>query len=188
MPDDAEVLGLLALMLLHDARRGARVDEHGRYVALDQQDRSRWDAGRVAEGLHTLEAALRRREPGPYQVQAAIAALHDQAPTPEETDWAEIADLYATLGRLTPSPVVEVNRAVAVGFAEGPEAGLAVLAPLASEGVLAGYQPLHAARAELLRRAGDAAGAAAAYRRAIELSNNAVERAELERRLAALEA
>jgi RNA polymerase sigma-70 factor (ECF subfamily) len=188
MPDDAEVLGLLALMLLHDARRGARVDEHGRYVALDQQDRSRWDAGRVAEGLHTLDAALRRREPGPYQVQAAIAALHDQAPTPDDTDWAQIADLYAALGRLTPSPVVEVNRAVAVGFAEGAEAGLAVLAPLASEGVLAGYQPLHAARAELLRRAGDAGGAAAAYRRAIELSNNAVERAELERRLAALEA
>jgi RNA polymerase sigma-70 factor (ECF subfamily) len=186
MPDDAEVLGLLALMLLHDARRGARVDDRGRYVPLDRQDRSRWDAGRVAEGLHTLETALRRRQPGPYQVQAAIAALHVQAPTPEDTDWAQIADLYAALARLTPSPVIEVNRAVAVGFAHGPEAGLAVLAPLAAEDVLAGYQPLHAARAELLRRAGDAAGAAAAYRRAIELSANAVERAELERRLAAL--
>jgi RNA polymerase sigma-70 factor, ECF subfamily len=187
MPDDPEVLGLLALMLLHDARRGARVDDHGRYVPLERQDRSRWDAGRVAEGLHTLDAALRRREPGKYQVQAAIAALHVQAPTPEETDWAQIADLYATLVRFTASPVVEVNRAVAVGFADGPEAGLALLAPLASHGVLAGYQPLHAARAELLRRAGDRAGAAAAYRRAISLSGNAVERAELERRLAALE-
>jgi RNA polymerase sigma-70 factor, ECF subfamily len=187
MPDDAEVLGLLALMLLHDARRGARVDDRGRYVPLDRQDRSRWDAGRVAEGLHTLTGALRRRQPGPYQVQAAIAALHVQAPTPEDTDWAQIADLYAALARLTPSPVVEVNRAVAVGFAQGPEAGLAVLAPLAAEDVLAGYQPLHAARAELLRRVGDAAGAAAAYRRAIELSANAVERAELERRLADVE-
>ncbi len=188
MPDDAEVLGLLALMLLHDARRAARVDDRGRYVALDRQDRTRWDAGRVAEGLHTLAGALRRRQAGPYQVQAAIAALHVQAPTPEDTDWAQIADLYAALARLTPSPVVEVNRAVAVGFARGPEAGLAVLAPLAAEDVLAGYQPLHAARAELLRRAGDPAGAAEAYRRAIELSANAVERAELERRLAAVEA
>jgi RNA polymerase sigma-70 factor (ECF subfamily) len=186
MPDDAEVLGLVALMLLHDARRGARVDDRGRYVPLDRQDRTRWDAGRAAEGLHTLDAALRRRQPGPYQVQAAIAALHVQAPTPEQTDWAQIADLYATLARFTPSPVVEVNRAVAVGFAHGPEAGLAVLEPLAAVDVLAAYQPLHAARAELLRRAGDLGGAAESYRRAISLSANAVERADLERRLADL--
>jgi RNA polymerase sigma-70 factor (ECF subfamily) len=183
MPDDSEVLGLLALMLLHDARRGARVDEHGGYVALDRQDRAQWDAGRVQEGMHTLEKALRRRQPGPYQVQAAIAAHHVQAPSPDETDWAEIAALYEALGRLAPSPVVDVNRAVAVGFAEGPAAGLALLEPLAGDPALADYQPLAAARADLLRRAGDAAGAAAAYRQAMALSTNAVEQAELQRRL-----
>jgi RNA polymerase sigma-70 factor, ECF subfamily len=186
MPDDAEVRGLLALMLLHDARRGARVDEAGAYVPLDRQDRARWDAGRVREGLRTLDAALQRRRPGPYQVQAAIAALHVEAPSAEETDWARIAELYGALARLTPSPVVELNRAVAVGFAAGPEAGLRVLAPLAGDPALAGYQPLHAAHAELLRRSGDGAAAADAYRRAIDLSANAVERAELERRLATL--
>ena len=183
MPDDAEVLGLLALLLLHDARRAARVDDQGRYVPLDRQDRSRWDAGRAHEGLRTLERALRRRQPGPYQVQAAIAALHVEAPTADETDWAQIATLYATLGRLAPSPVVEVNRAVAVGFAEGPAAGLAVLAALEEEPALAGYQPLAAARAELLRQAGDTAAAAAAYRQALALSTNTVEQAELHRRL-----
>jgi RNA polymerase sigma-70 factor, ECF subfamily len=187
MPDDAEVLGLLALMLLHDARRGARVDEHGDFVPLDRQDRARWDAGRIREGLRLLDRALRRRQPGPYQVQAAIAALHAQAPAADDTDWAQIADLYGALARLAPSPVVEVNRAVAVGLADGPAAGLAVLDPLAGERVLAAYPPLHAARAELLRRAGEPSAAADAYRRAIELTANAVERAELERRLAALD-
>jgi RNA polymerase sigma-70 factor, ECF subfamily len=186
MPGDAEVQGLLALMLLHDARRGARVDDRGGFVPLDRQDRSRWDQGRVREGVRTLERALALRRPGPYQLQAAIAALHVQAPAPEDTDWPQIADLYGALARVAPSPVVELNRAVAVGFADGPEAGLALLEPLAAAGSLAGYQPLHAARAELLRRAGDSEGAAAAYRRAIELSGNAVERAELERRLAEL--
>ena len=186
MPDDPEVAGLLALMLLHDARRGARVDEDGRYVSLEEQDRARWDAGRIGEGLTTLDGAMRRRRPGPYQVQAAIAALHVQAPSPEETDWAQIAALYETLGRLAPSPVVEVNRAVAVAFSVGPGAGLELLAPLLADDGLAGYQPLHAAHAELLRRAGDAAGAARAYEQAIALSANAVERADLERRLAAL--
>jgi RNA polymerase sigma-70 factor (ECF subfamily) len=169
-------------MLLHDARRGARVDDQGRYVPLERQDRSRWDAGRVHEGLRTLERALRRRNPGPYQVQAAIAATHDEAPSPGETDWGQIASLYAALGRLAPSPVVEVNRAVAVGFAEGPEAGLAVLAPLADQPALADYPPLAAAQAELRRRAGDRAGAAAAYERAIALTANDVDRTELERR------
>jgi len=186
MPDDAEVLGLLALMLLVDARRLARVDERGDYVALDRQDRSRWDAGRVREGLRTLDRALTLRSPGPYQLQAAIAALHVQAPRSEDTDWAQIAALYGALARVSPSPVVELNRAVAVGFAEGPDAGLALLAPLLDDKALADYQPLHAARAELLRRSGDTAGAAAAYRQAIELTTNTVERAELERRLAAL--
>jgi RNA polymerase sigma-70 factor, ECF subfamily len=187
MPDDAEVRGLLALMLLHDARRAARVDDHGGYVPLDEQDRSRWDQGRIREGLRMLESALALRRPGPYQLQAAIAALHVVARSEEETDWAQIAELYAELGRLSPSPVVEVNRAVAVSFASGPQAGLELLAPLLDDPGLARYQPLYAAQAELLRRVGDREAAARAYERALTLSGNAVERAELERRLAALE-
>ncbi|HEY5196094.1 MAG TPA: RNA polymerase sigma factor [Solirubrobacteraceae bacterium] len=186
MPDDAEVLGLLALMLLHDARRDARVDDVGRYVALDTQDRTRWDQGRIREGLRLLEQALRRRRPGSYQLQAAITALHVEAASPEQTDWQEIAALYGRLAELEGSPVVELNRAVAVGFAAGPRAGLELLGPLLADPRIAGYQPLHAAHAELLRRAGDSAAAGEAYRRAIELSGNAVERAELEQRLSAL--
>jgi RNA polymerase sigma-70 factor (ECF subfamily) len=180
MPDDAELSGLLALMLLHDARRAARVDECGRYVALDEQDRARWDQGRIREGKRTLERALALRRPGPYQLQAAIAALHLE----DKVDWAQIAELYGALGRISPSPVIEVNRAVAVGFASGAEAGLALLAPLLDDPVIERHQPLHAAHAELLRRAGDRAGASRAYERAIALSANAVERAELERRRA----
>src|SRR3954469_16583809 len=153
MPDDAEVLGLLALMLLQDARRPGRVDAAGRYVALDEQDRSRWDRGRIREGVTALESALRRRRTGPYQVQAAIAALHVEAPSAEETDWEQIAGLYGTLARLSPSRVAEVNRAVAVAFARGPRAGLELLAPLLADETVARYQPLHAAHAELLRRA-----------------------------------
>jgi RNA polymerase sigma-70 factor, ECF subfamily len=183
MPDEAEVRGLLALMLLHDARHLARVDDHGRFVPLDQQDRTRWDAGRIREGLRTLDAALARHTPGPHQIQAAVAALHVQAPPGGEPDWARIAELYGALGRLTPSPVVELNRAVAVGFAAGPQAGLDVLSPLLDDPTLAAYQPLHAAHAELLRRAGDHPGAADAYRAAITLSPNDVERTELQRRL-----
>jgi RNA polymerase sigma-70 factor, ECF subfamily len=186
MPDDPEVAGLLALMLLHDARRTARVDEHGRYVALDEQDRRQWDQGRIREGVMTLDAALRRRRPGPYQLQAAIAALHDRAPSAEETDWEQIAELYGMLAQLAPSPVVECNRAVAVSFARGAEDGLGLLEPLLDDPALHAYQPLHAAHADLLRRAGDVQGAARAYERAIELSANDVERAELERRRAAL--
>ncbi|MFL5912123.1 MAG: RNA polymerase sigma factor, partial [Gaiellaceae bacterium] len=124
MPDEAEIRGLLALMLLHDARRGARVDESGLWVPLDEQDRSLWDQGRIAEGRGELERAMRMRAPGPYQLQAAIAALHVAAPSPDQTDWAQIAELYGALARMSPSPVVEVNRAVAVAFASGPEAGL----------------------------------------------------------------
>jgi RNA polymerase sigma-70 factor, ECF subfamily len=184
MPDDPEVQGLLALMLLHDARRAARLDDHGRYVPLDEQDRSRWDQGRIREGLRALEAALALRRPGPCQLQAAIAALHVEAPSEEETDWAQIAELYRALGRLSPSPVVEVNRAVAVAFASGPQAGLELLAPLLDDPGLDRYQPLYAAQAELLRRAGDREAAGRAYERALALSGNAVERAELERRLA----
>jgi RNA polymerase sigma-70 factor (ECF subfamily) len=187
MPDDAEAWGLLALMLLHDARRAARVDGEGRYVALCDQDRALWDERRIGEGLRALERALRLRRPGPYQLQAAITAVHVQARDGGATDWAQIADLYAALARLDSSPVVELNRAVAVGFADGPQAGLALLAPLLDDPALARYQPLHAAHAELRRRAGDRAGAGAAYERAIELSANAVERDELERRLRALD-
>jgi RNA polymerase sigma-70 factor, ECF subfamily len=180
MPDDAEVWGLSALMLLHDARRDARVDPSGRYVALDEQDRSRWDRDRLREGLSRLDRAVGLRRPGEYQLQAAITALQMEA----DVDWEQIAELYGALAALNPSPVVELNRAVAVGLATGPAAGLELLAPL--DGELENYQPLHAARAELLSRAGDAEGAAAAYERAIALTANAVERAELERRRARL--
>jgi RNA polymerase sigma-70 factor (ECF subfamily) len=182
MPDEAEVWGLLALMLLHDARRGARVDRHGRYAGLDRQDRSRWDRGRIREGLRTLERGLSMRRPGSYQLQAAIAAQHVEAPSFEATDWSGIAELYEALGRIDRSPVVTVNGAVALGFASGAQAGLAALAPSLEDPGLDRYQPLHAAHAELLRRSGDHAGAARAYGRAISLSANAVTRAELERR------
>jgi RNA polymerase sigma-70 factor (ECF subfamily) len=186
MPDDAEVWGLSALMLLHDARRTARVDERGRYVALHAQDRSLWDRDRIGDAHARLERAVRLRRPGEYQLQAAITALQVDAPNVEATDWAQIADLFGALATLQPSPVVELNRAVAVGLADGPAVGLALLEPLLGESTLERYQPLHAAHAELLRRAGDVAGAARAYERALELSANTVERAELERRLEAL--
>jgi len=187
MPDDAEVWGLLALMLLHDARRAARVDPSGRYVALDAQDRSLWNQDRIREGLATLERAVRLRRPGEYQVQAAITALQIEAPDAEATDWAQIAELYGALARLNPSPVIELNRAVAVGLASGPAAGLELLEPLLGDPALERYQPLYAAHAELLSRAGDAEGAARAYEQAIALTANAVEREELERRLGALD-
>jgi RNA polymerase sigma-70 factor, ECF subfamily len=186
MPDDAESAGLLALMLLHDSRRAARTDAAGRFVALPDQDRGRWDAGRIEEGTAVLDRALRLRRPGPYQLQAAIAALHATAPDAEHTDWHQIAGLYCRLERVAPSPVIAVNRAVALGMADGPHAGLALLDALAADRRMAAYQPFHAARAELLRRAGAAPDAAAAYSRAIELSANEVQRAELERRRAAL--
>jgi RNA polymerase sigma-70 factor (ECF subfamily) len=186
MPGDAEVWGLLALMLLHDARRAARVDGVGRYMTLPEQDRMLWDRDRIREGLEALERALVLRRPGPYQLQAAITALHIQASDADATDWAQIAQLYGALSQVSPSPVVEVNRAAAVGFADGPDAGLALLEPLLTDPALERYQPLHAAHADLLRRTGDLTGAAGAYRQAIALSANEVERAELERRLRAL--
>jgi RNA polymerase sigma-70 factor (ECF subfamily) len=186
MPDEPEVAGLLAMMLLHDARRAARVDVQGRYVGLDRQDRSQWDQGRIREGLRALERALPLSSAGTYQLQAAIAALHVQSPSFSATDWNQIAELYGALARLERSPVVAVNRAVAVAFACGPEAGLELLAPLLGDADLERYQPLHAAHAELLRRAGDHAGAILAYERAIALVSNTVQRAELERRREAL--
>jgi RNA polymerase sigma-70 factor (ECF subfamily) len=187
MPDDAEARGLLALMLLHDARRAARVDDAGRYVSVDEQDRSAWDRERIDQGVRELNRALRLRRPGPYQVQAAISALHATAPDAGSTDWPQIAALYEQLAGLSPSPVVEINRAVAGGMADGPRAGLAILEALrADDPRLASYQPLYAAKADLLRRAGDRRAAAEAYTRAISLSANGVEREELERRRAAL--
>jgi RNA polymerase sigma-70 factor (ECF subfamily) len=186
MPDEAEVWGLSALMLLHHARSVARMDPTGRFVALEDQDRSLWDQARIDEGLARLERAVRLRRPGEYQLQAAITHLEMQAPDGETTDWAQIADLYGALASLAPSPVVELNRAVAVAYAEGPAAGLELLETLFGDPALERYQPLHAAHAELLRRAGNATAAASAYERAIELTSNAVERAELERRLGTL--
>jgi RNA polymerase sigma-70 factor (ECF subfamily) len=185
MPGEAEVRGLLALMLLHDARRAARSDTSG-YVALGDQDQSLWDRAQIGEGLRALAAAVRFRRPGQYQLQAAITALHIQATDPDATDWAQIADLYAALGRLSPSPVVQVNHAAAVGFARGPQAGLDLLRPLLADPALRQYQPLHATHAELLSRSGDKPAAARAYQQAISLTENTVARAELRRRLAAL--
>jgi RNA polymerase sigma-70 factor (ECF subfamily) len=186
LPGDPEVLGLLALMLLQDARRDARVDERGEYVALDRQDRTLWDAGRIAEGTHALDHALGARAPGPYQLQAAIAALHATAADAAATDWVEIATLYAELDRRSPSPVIRVNRAAALAFAGAPEAGLELVGPLLEDARLSSYAPLHAAHAELLRRTGAPDAAAAAYDRAIAATGNAVQRAELQRRRAAV--
>jgi len=183
MPDEAEAMGLLALMLLHDARRAARVDAAGDLVPLDEQDRTQWDHVAIGEGLAVLDAALRRARPGPYQVQAAIAACHASASAAADTDWAEIALLYGRLARFVPGPVVELNRAVAVAMADGPEAGLALVAALEDGGSLAGYHLLPATRADLLRRLGRHAEAATAYRAALALTATDAERRYLNRRL-----
>jgi RNA polymerase sigma-70 factor (ECF subfamily) len=184
LPAEPDVPALLALMLLHDSRRDARTRD-GELVVLEEQDRSRWDRAAIREGLALLDRSVRlmgRRPAGPYQLQAAIAALHARAAAPEATDWAEIAALYGALLRVHDTPVVRLNRAVAVAMAEGPEAGLRLLDGVAGE--LAAFHPFHAARADLLRRAGRRAAAAAAYARAIALCANAVERRYLQRRLA----
>jgi RNA polymerase sigma-70 factor (ECF subfamily) len=187
MPEDAEAWGLLSLMLLHHARRRARVDGRGRYVALEAQDRERWEASTIEEGLEALHRALRLRRPGRFQLQAAITALHIQAADADVMDWTQIAALYGALAEFDPSPVVEVNRAAAVAFATTPQAGLELLEPLLADPALSRYQPLRATQAELLRRDGDLVGAAAAYRRAIELTDNDVEREELALRLRSLQ-
>ena len=181
MPDEAEALGLLALMLLQDSRRTARVAPDGELVLLEDQDRSRWNTDRIDEGRRVLRRALSRRRPGPYQLQAAIAALHAEAAAAADTDWPQIAALYGELARVSPSPVVELNRAVALAMAEGPAHGLELIDAI--EG-LDRYHLLHAARADLLRRLGRGGDAAAAYERALELATNPVERRFLERRLA----
>jgi RNA polymerase sigma-70 factor (ECF subfamily) len=184
MPAEPETGGLLALMLLHDARRAARLDSRGDLVTLEDQDRSLWDAGAISEGVAVLETALRHGRPGPYQVQAAIAACHATAPAADQTDWPQIAALYEQLARFLPTPVVELNRAVAVGMASGPEAGLELISALEEGGQLAGYHLLPATRADFLRRLGRLPEAAAAYREALELVSTDAERRYLAARLA----
>ncbi len=185
---EPEALGLAALMRLHHARRAGRVDAEGRMIPLELQQRALWDRAAIARGVALLERALPARRPGPYQVQAAIAALHAGAETAAATDWRQIAALYGALSRLAPSAVVDLNAAVAVAMADGPERGLELLARLEGRAELAGYHLLPAARADLLRRAGRAREAAAAYREALALVGNASDRDYLERRLAEVEA
>ncbi len=185
MPDEPEVLGLLALMLLQHSRRDARTDAGGDLVLLEDQDRSAWDRRAIHEGVGLVRRALRSagRDAGPYALQAAIAAIHAEAATPEDTDWPQIVALYGLLLRVQPSPVVELNRAVAVAMADGPAVGLAILDRLEAGGELDGYHLLHSARGGLLRRLGRDAEAADAYRRALGLATNPVELAFLRRRL-----
>jgi RNA polymerase sigma-70 factor (ECF subfamily) len=185
LPDEPEVAGLLALLLLTDARRPARVDD-GELVLLDEQDRGRWDTGRIREGEALLERTLAARRPGPYQLQAAIAACHARAPSAAATDWRQIVALYDELLRLEPSPVVAANRAAAVAMADGPAAGLAALDALTADPRLARWAPLALARADLLRRAGRGAEALAAYAAARSLAAPDAELGLIERRIAEL--
>jgi RNA polymerase sigma-70 factor, ECF subfamily len=183
MPDQPEARGLLALMLLHHSRRAARIDDAGDLITLECQERSRWDTRDIEEGLGLLHAVPADAQTGPYQLQAAIAACHATAAYAGATDWTRIAELYGQLAKLIPSPVVELNRAVAVAMAEGPAAGLALLQDLEATGALSGYHLLPATRADLLRRLDRPAEAAAAYRQALELATTDVERRYLARRL-----
>jgi RNA polymerase sigma-70 factor, ECF subfamily len=186
MPDEPEVLGLVALMLIQYSRREARVSSEGELVLLEEQDRSLWDRTEIREGVTLVERGLRMGRPGPYQIQAAIAAVHTEAASPQDTDWAQIVVLYDELERAQPTPVVQLNRAVAVAMAHGPGRGLALMEPLA--GQLSHYHLFHAARADLLRRLGRAEEAIQAYRRALDLATNDVERRFLLRRLMQAEA
>jgi RNA polymerase sigma-70 factor (ECF subfamily) len=188
MPGEPEPAGLLALMLLHHARRVTRLDEAGELVTLEHQDRSRWDHTAISEGVAILDAALRLGHPGPYQVQAAIAACHATAESAADVDWAQIALLYERLGELMPSAVVELNRAVAVAMSDSPAAGLALVEKLEAEGMLAGYYLLPATRADLLRRMRRHDEACAAYREALALTSTEAERRYLSRRLAEIAA
>jgi RNA polymerase sigma-70 factor (ECF subfamily) len=184
MPEEPEVLGLLGLMLLQHSRRGARVGVGGEFVLLEDQDRATWDREAIREGLGLVDRAVRMGRPGVYQFQAAVAALHARAARAEDTDWVQIVALYDGLARIWPSPVVMLNRAVAVAMADGPARGLSLVEKVAATGQLDTYPWLHSARADLLRRLGRLDEAAAAYGRALELSSNPVDRAFLERRLA----
>jgi RNA polymerase sigma-70 factor (ECF subfamily) len=183
MPDEPEVLGLLALMLLQDSRRLARTGPDGEIVTLEEQDRSSWDGSQMTEGCEILERALRMRRIGPYQVQAAIAAVHAQAATPEATDWSQIAALYHVLGQLAPSPVVFLNHAVAIAMSSGLETGLTMIDRIGESGALDGYHLYHASRADLLRRLQRLPEAADAYRRALDLAANHSEKAYLTSRI-----
>lgn len=184
LPDEPEALGALALMILHHARRAGRTGPDGSLIPLEEQDRSLWDQEAIREGTALLDRALELRRPGPYQVQAAIAALHGEAASATDTDWLQIAGLYSRLLALLPTPVVALNRAAAFAMARGPETGLALLDELARDPSLEKYHLLHAARADLLRRADRFDEAAIWYRSALERVANPVERAYLERRLA----
>jgi RNA polymerase sigma-70 factor (ECF subfamily) len=187
LPSEPENLGLLALMLLHDSRRDARVNSSGELVPLEEQDRSTWHAQQIEEGLSLVEKALRMGNAGAYQLQAAIAAVHAQAKTPLQTDWKQIAALYAELARRSTSPVVALNHAVAVAMSEGCENGLVLIHQLGASGELDSYYLYHAARADLLRRLGRKEEALAAYDRTLSLTINAVERRYLRRRIAELQ-
>ena len=183
MPDEPEAHGMLALMLLHDARRPARIDANGNLVTLEEQDRSVWDQAQIAEGTAILDRALRRRRAGPFQIQAAIAACHATAPVAAQTDWAQIVGLYDQLALVAPSVVVDLNRAVAIGMADSPQAALPLVDAIAGTGQLDAYYLLHATRADLLRRAGRLPEASESYRKAAELAPTEAERRFLSSRL-----
>ena len=181
--ESAEAWGLLALMLLHDSRRETRLNNHDELVILEEQDRTRWNHKQIAEGLAILDKAVHLRHPGPYQIQAAISALHAQSKHPEATDWSQIAVLYARLIEMTPSPVVMLNHAVAIAMAQGPDYGLELLTRLEASQQLENYVPYHAARADLLRRAGQLSTAQESYTKALKLTQNKIERNFFQRRL-----
>lgn len=182
LPQESEASGLVALMLFHDSRRNARVDSAGRFVPFDRQDRSLWDTTQIVRGLDLLSRALRTKQPGPYQLQAAITALQMRASDLSAAEWQQIVDLYRALNDVAPSPVVELNQVVAIGFTDGARTALELLEPLLRVPALQLYQPLHAAHADLLVRTGDLESAARAFERAIQLTKNKVERQELVRR------
>jgi RNA polymerase sigma-70 factor (ECF subfamily) len=186
MPDEPEALGLLSLMLLQHSRRAARIDSTGELVTLEEQDRALWETAAIEEACKLLDRAVRLRHPGPYQLQAAIAATHARAPSAEATDWREIVLLYDRLSQLAPTPVVLLNRAVAVAMADGPAAGLALVDELEQTGALSGYYLLSATQADLLRRLQRTDEAAAAYQRALELAPTEPEQRYLNRRLSEL--
>ncbi|MBV8154336.1 MAG: hypothetical protein JOY98_07945, partial [Candidatus Eremiobacteraeota bacterium] len=184
LPGEPENLGLLALMLLHDSRRDTRVNSAGDLVPLEEQDRSLWHRGQIYEGLRLVEQAMRTGSTGPFQLQAAIAALHAEAKTPAETDWRQIAALYVVLARFSPSPVISLNHAVAVAMSEGLDQGLQLIDELGATGQLDAYYLYHAARADILRRMGRQQEALEEYRRAVALTGNQVEQGYLRRRIA----
>ena len=183
-PTEPEAVGLLGLMLLHESRRGARTSADGELVLLSEQDRSRWDRALIEEGTALVRRAMGSRRPGPYALQAAISAVHADAPEPAATDWAQIVELYGVLLRADPSPVIELNRAAALAMRDGPAAGLTLIEALLARGELADYHLAHSARADLYRRLGRPVEAADAYRRALSLARQEPERRFLERRLA----